>query len=247
MISKNVADGGALGADHSGRGSGLVLVAHGTRNPRGVQVIGALAEAVSERVGRTRVAFVDVLGPSPSEVLRDMDSPAVVVPAFLAAGYHVRVDVPREVVGSGHPDVTVTPALGPSPALAQVQFDRLRAAGWRRGDDVVLVAAGSSDPRALADVRTAATLLADRVGRPVEIGYVATAAPRVPEVVARIRARGARRVLLAPYLLAPGLFHDRLGEVGADGVADPLGVHPELVDLVVRRYTDAVRVPARVG
>ncbi|MDG3008738.1 sirohydrochlorin chelatase [Rhodococcus sp. D2-41] len=224
----------------------LVLVAHGTRNPRGVQVIGALAEAVSERVGRTRVAFVDVLGPSPSEVLRRMETPTVVLPAFLASGYHVRVDVPREVADSGHADVTVTPALGPSPALAGVQFDRLRAAGWRPGDDVVLVAAGSSDPRALADVRAAAAVLSDLIGRPVEIGYVTTAAPRVPEVVARIRARGARRVLLAPYLLAPGLFHDRLREAGADAVADPLGVHPGLVDLVVRRYTDAVRVPARV-
>ena len=38
----------------------LLLVAHGTRNPRGVDMIAALADAVSSRVGPTRVAFVDV-------------------------------------------------------------------------------------------------------------------------------------------------------------------------------------------
>ena len=53
----------------------LLLVAHGTRNPRGVETIAALADAVSHEVGTTRVAFVDVLGPSPSEVLRRSGRP----------------------------------------------------------------------------------------------------------------------------------------------------------------------------
>uniref|UniRef100_UPI00037D1AD6 sirohydrochlorin chelatase n=1 Tax=Rhodococcus sp. R1101 TaxID=1170698 RepID=UPI00037D1AD6 len=112
----------------------LLLVAHGTRNPRGVDMIAALADAVSSRVGSTRVAFVDVLGPSPSEVLRDTDRPTVLVPAFLASGYHVHTDVPREVAASGNDAVTITPALGPDPALARVLVERLRQAGWTEGD-----------------------------------------------------------------------------------------------------------------
>lgn len=221
-------------------GPALVLVAHGTRNPRGVDLVAALAEEVAATVGTTRVAFVDVLGPAPAEVLRDLDAPAIVVPAFLASGYHVHTDVPREVAESGNPDAHVTPALGPDPVLALVLLERLREAGWRRGDAVVLAAAGSSDPRALADVRRAAAMLADQIGDRVDIGYVATAEPRLPDVVDRVRAETGRRVFIASYLLAHGLFHNRLADAGADGVAEPLGVHPALVRLLVSRYRAGV-------
>ena len=140
----------------------LVLVAHGTRNPRGVEMVAALADAVSKQIGTTRVAFVDVLGPSPSEVLRDTPESAVVVPAFLASGYHVHTDVPREITDSAHSSVAVTRALGPDPVLARVMVDRLRDAGWRAGQSIVLAAAGSSDPRALQEHRIAAAMLAAR-------------------------------------------------------------------------------------
>ncbi|MGI5216606.1 sirohydrochlorin chelatase [Nocardia sp. CA-290969] len=285
----------------------LVLVAHGTRSGKGVEMIAALAEAVGRELGRrpapagtrcvhkaagghgarnlraailpaehgfagcgctgdpiaelgavagsspvrpsVRTAFVDVLGPSPSEVLRDLAAqspdgantvPAVVVPAFLASGYHVYQDVPREVGDGGHPAVTVTAAMGPDPALARIMVVRLRAAGWRPGDAVVFAAAGSSDPRARADVRRAAAMLTAQLATPVRTAYVATGAPRVPEVVAQLRAQGAQRVFIASYLLAHGLFHERLHQAGATGVADPIGVHPAVVRLIADRYRTAV-------
>lgn len=216
----------------------LVLVAHGTRNPRGVEMIAELAEAVSARVGTARVAFVDVLGPSPSEVLRELDVPAVVVPAFLASGYHVHTDVPREVDESGHRCVVVTRALGPDPVFAHVMIERLVSAGWTPGDAVVFAAAGSSDARALLEHRRAAAMLAEATGVSVRIGYVATAQPTVPDAVAALRDRGHDRVFVASYLLARGLFHSRLADAGSDGVAAPLGLHAGIVDLVARRFHD---------
>jgi sirohydrochlorin ferrochelatase len=74
-----------------------LLVAHGTRNPLGVRMIGDLAGAVAGVLDEpVRVGFVDVLGPTPAEVLSTMrDEPVVVVPALLSSGIHVRVDVPR--------------------------------------------------------------------------------------------------------------------------------------------------------
>lgn len=217
----------------------LLLVAHGTRNPRGVRMIADLADEVSKTVGVTRVAFVDVLGPTPSEVLRHTPGPAVVVPAFLASGYHVRTDVPNEVLASGHPVTAITPALGPDPALTTVLAERLHECGWRTGDAVVLAAAGSSDPHALGDVRRAARMLSSRLRTTVRVGYVATARPTVNAAVAELRAQGARRVFVASYLLADGLFHARLAQAGADGVSAPLGVAAPVVDLVVRRYLAA--------
>lgn len=219
----------------------LVLVAHGTRNPRGVEMIAELAEAVSDRVGPTRVAFVDVLGPSPKEVLRELAGPAVVVPAFLASGYHVHTDVPREVSDSGHTRVSITGALGPDPVFASVMLERLIAAGWMPGDAIVFAAAGSSDKRALLEHRRAAAMLADIARVRVRIGYVATAEPSVPASVESLRREGHRRVFVASYLLARGLFHTRLSDAGSDGVAEPLGLHSGIVDLVVDRF----RVGAR--
>ena len=216
-----------------------VIVAHGTRNPQGVAVIAQIAGAVSAKIGCTRAAFVDVLGPTPSEVIADVDRPAVVVPAFLASGYHVRKDIPEHVEMAGRSDTIVTRALGPDPAIAGLARRRLIAAGWRPGDAVVLAAAGSSDQSACAQVQLAARQLEALIGTRVEVGFIATASPSVPEVIDSLRDSG-RRVAVASYLLAPGLFHDRLHTYGADVVSAPLGADEVIVDLLVRRMRAAV-------
>jgi sirohydrochlorin ferrochelatase len=218
----------------------LILAAHGTRRPGGVAMIGDLAAKVSALVDRTvQVAFVDVLGPTPSEVLSGAGRPAIVVPAFLARGYHVRTDLPTHVAASGHPNVTVTPALGPSREIAQIVAQQLVKSGWRRGDSVILAAAGTSDPRARADLRTTAALLSALTGSSVDLGFAATGDPHVCEAVERARHRG-RRVVVASYLLADGLFQEVLRASGADIVTRPLGTHPGLARLIATRFQTAV-------
>ncbi|HVQ51247.1 MAG TPA: CbiX/SirB N-terminal domain-containing protein, partial [Mycobacterium sp.] len=134
----------------------LVLVAHGTRKQRGVTMVGDLAQRVSATLGETvHVSFVDVLGPTPSEVLAATpDEPVTLVPAFLSRGYHVTTDIPAHVKASGHPDVTVTEALGQGPQLVRVLADRLVESGWHRDDSVILAAAGTSDTGAQRDLHT---------------------------------------------------------------------------------------------
>lgn len=224
-----------------------ILVAHGTRNPHGVGVIAEIAAAVGERIGTTRTAFVDVLGPTPSEVIADTDRPAVLVPAFLASGYHVRQDIPRHVADAGRSDTIVTRALGPDPAIAAVARLRLIEAGWEPGDAVVLAAAGSSDESACGQVHLAARQLESLIGGHVEVGFITTASPSVPDAVQRA-ARAGRRVVIASHLLAPGLFHQRLHTYGADAVAEPLGADRRIVELIVTRMRAAVspyrRMPA---
>lgn len=219
-----------------------VLVAHGTRKSHGVEMIADLAERVGELLGRdVRTAFVDVLGPTPAEVLRSLpdDVPAVLVPAFLASGYHVRSDIPAHVDASGHPNVVVTEALGPSAAMVRVLVDRLIEADWRPGDSVVLAAAGSSDLCAQRDVRVTAAMLSAAIGSRVELGYAATGEPGVAAAVSELRARGGR-VAVASYLLADGLFQDRLRASGADVVSDPLGTHPGVVRHIASRFRRAM-------
>ncbi len=222
----------------------LILAAHGTRRPRGVAMIGDLAARVSALLDRrVQVAFVDVLGPTPSEVLAQAapsGRPAVVVPAFLSRGYHVRTDLPAHVAASGHPHVTLAPALGPSGEIARIVADQLAKSGWRLGDSVILAAAGTTDRRARADLHVTATTLSAMVGTRVRLGFAATGDPSVADAVAAARRVGARRVVVASYLLADGLFQQRLPASGADVVSQPLGTHPGLARLVANRFRRAV-------
>lgn len=211
----------------------LVLAFHGTRDPRGAAVCSEIAAAVQESVDLpVEVAYADVRQPDVRSVV---DGPCVVVPVFLAAGYHVRVDIPAQI--GPRDDVVLTSPVGLD-AVPAVR-DRLREAGFRRGDAVVLAAAGSSDARALATVRQAAALLGA-----AGVGYVATATPRVADVVAGLRGFG-RRVAVASWLLAPGVFHGSLAGCGADVVAEPIGAHPLVVDVVLRKYYEARAVLSR--
>lgn len=213
-----------------------VLVAHGTRKPSGVALIEQLAQRVSVTLGsRVHVAFVDVVGPTPGEVLRGLSGPTVVVPAFLARGYHVNADIPAHVAASGHPDVTLTEALGPSPQLARVLSDRLGESGWRPVDSVLLAAAGTSDRCAQSDLRKMATWVSAMTSSRVELAFAA-AEPHVADAVDELRRRGAQRVAVASYLLSDGLFQDRLHASGADVVTAPLGVHDGLVRLIASRF-----------
>ena len=222
----------------------IVLVAHGTRDPAGPEVIEALADGV--RAGApgvpVRVAYADVRAPSVTDVLAaHRDQHAVVVPAFLAAGYHVRVDIPAQIVASGHRSAVLTEAFGPAPELVAVLIERLRQGGYRPGDGVVLAAAGSSDHRALVHVHDTAYALGVRLGTPVRIGY-ATARLSVAEAVASLRdTLPGARVAVASWLLAPGLFQRKLEDAGADVVANPLGAHPRVADLILRRYHAAAQ------
>lgn len=222
----------------------LILVAHGTRRPCGVAMIGGLAAQVSTLLDRTvQVAFVDVLGPTPSEVLSEAAATgrrAIVVPAFLSRGYHVRTDLPAHVAASGHSNVIVTLALGPSGQIARIVAHQLIKSGWGPGDSVILGAAGTSDYRARADLHTTATLLSALTGSRVSLGFAGTGDPHVHEVVASARRNGARRVVVASYLLADGLFQQRLRGCGADLVSQPLGSHPALARLIANRFRRAV-------
>ncbi|SDU20457.1 sirohydrochlorin chelatase [Jiangella alkaliphila] len=220
----------------------LIAVAHGTRAPEGPVVLAALLDRVRLLLPGVdvRVAYVDVIGPTLSSVLASVPDGerAVVVPMFLASGYHVRVDVPSAVAEDGGRAI-VTPALGPDAAVVAAVEARLRSAADALPSAVVLAAAGSSDASALAEVDVAASLLSSAVARPVQPAYVTTASPSVPDAVSSLRAAGHPTVAVASYLLAPGLFQERLSTAGADLVAPPIGPHPLVAQLIADRYRAA--------
>ncbi|MBO8191308.1 sirohydrochlorin chelatase [Streptomyces oryzae] len=219
------------------RSASVLLVAHGTRHLAGARTARELADAVAARLGQpVHVAYADVRGPTVAETLARLPGPVTLVPAFLASGYHVRTDIPAQVAAAGRTaDVTMTPALGADPALLAALADRLAEAGVREGDAVLLAGAGSSDPGARAEAHTMARRLGRLLRGPVPVAWAATAQPAVADEVARLRSAGAARVAVASWLLAPGLFADRLYAAGADVVARPLGTHPAVTAALAAR------------
>lgn len=228
----------------------LVAASHGTSDPVGQRAVAALVRAVIAAKPHTVVlgSFVDVQHPDVPETIATIEpgTPVVIVPLLLSAGFHVRVDLRIAAREAAPRPVTVTGALGPDARLAEILAARLDQCGLRPGDRVVLGAAGSSDANAVADCHLMGRLLAERLGRPVSVGFLSAVDPALPAAVdAEREATPGARVVVANFLLAPGYF-DRLAHgAGADLVTAPLlaaGEHPPalLVDIVSDLYDAAV-------
>ncbi|MFI7543901.1 sirohydrochlorin chelatase [Actinoplanes sp. NPDC049599] len=214
----------------AGRPPVLLAVAHGTRSAAGQAQIRDLVDRVACRRPDldVRLAYVDVQQPRVGEAIRGLD--AVVVPLLLSAGYHVRVDIAEAVAAN---NAVAAAPLGPDPVLTESLRRRIQGA-----DAVVLAAAGSSDPAWRADIAAVAARL------DAHVAYATGAELRVPDVVARLREQGARRITIAAYLLAEGLFYRSLHAAGADEVTPPLCADPAVVDLVLTRYHDLTMAPS---
>ncbi|MFI7633552.1 sirohydrochlorin chelatase [Nonomuraea sp. NPDC049400] len=224
----------------------LVAVAHGSRDPRAAATVAALLDQVPLDV---RVAYLDHCAPTLSQALSGLRE-AVVLPLLLTEAYHSRVDLPAALneVRAREPRLRVHygATLGPHPLLLSALERRLAEAGVPAGDPdtaVVLVSAGSSDARANAVIADMARAWRRSGWWTVSAAYASAAGPTPAEAVAALRRAGAPKVAVAPYLLAPGFFADKVRrstlEAGATVVSDVLGPAPELVDVLLERYEAA--------
>ncbi len=217
----------------------VVLVAHGSRDPRAAATTRALARVVARLSpgSPVRVAFLDHAGPRVGEALRPFGADEVaVVPLLLTAAYHGRVDLPAALaearaagIGTG---AMLTDALGPTSSLVPAAF------------------AGTRDRAALSTVDQVATALGAALGVPCRSGYASAAAPTAGEAVRELCTAGARRVAVAAYFLATGRLYGSAADsalaAGAVAVAEPLGDAPELARLVLDRVAQA-RTRSLVG
>ncbi|MGZ0712344.1 sirohydrochlorin chelatase (plasmid) [Coraliomargarita sp. W4R53] len=218
----------------------LVAISHGTASAAGQAAVEALVAAVAAQLPDVTVlgGHVDVQQPDVAASLAAIpaDQPIVIVPLLLSAGYHVRIDLKEQSAHRGN--VTIAPALGPDRRLIDALVARLPADA---ADAVVLAVAGSSDERANEDCRTIGRMLSERLEREVSVGFLAATEPRLGAAVTATRATGAKRIVVANYLLAPGYFHDLASRLsGGAALARPLldddAPAEALVDIVIDRY-----------
>jgi sirohydrochlorin ferrochelatase len=116
---------------------------------------------------------------------------------------------------------------------------------------LLLIAHGSRQEEANADLYQVASMLRTR-GRygVVETSFLELAEPTVAQGAARCVAQGARRVILLPYFLSAGIHVRRdltalqaalaSEHPGAEfRLAEPLGPHPLLLEVVAERARQA--------
>ena len=234
----------------------LVLAAHGSPHPDHAATILSLRDAIGRR-GDVQVGWLDFAEPdlaaaitlarestndrlSAAERRSRRRGPVVVVPLLLAAGYHAKVDIPRMLAGSRK--VRLTAPLGPDPRLADAVARRLADVGTPKEDPVVLAAAGSSDDFAAAQVEQVAEYLRSLRPGTVSTGFLSGGGPPLVDAVTAAAA-GHDPVTVATYLLCPGALADKVAEVsrtaGAAKVSPPIGLAPELVELIRVRWLEA--------
>ncbi|HEX2314841.1 MAG TPA: CbiX/SirB N-terminal domain-containing protein, partial [Thermomonospora sp.] len=124
---------------------------------------------------------------------------------------------------------------------------RLTEAGVEIGDPdtaVVLVSAGSSDPAANATIGALARRWRAAGWWDAVPAFASAARPSPGDAVAALLAAGAPRVAVASYFLSPGYFADKVRRealaAGATAVSGVLGAAPEVAEVVLHRYDEAV-------
>ncbi|MFF7261842.1 sirohydrochlorin chelatase [Streptomyces sp. NPDC008159] len=230
----------------------LLVVAHGSRDPRHAATVHALVRRVrATRPGlRVETGFLDFNLPSVQGVLESLAAEGVedvvALPLLLTRAFHAKADIPA-VLRDAPPRLRIRQAevLGPSPLLMAGLERRLYEAGLSHADKsstgVVLASAGSTDPEAIAVIAAIAREWRHTGWCAVRPAFASASLPRTEDAVRELRALGCRRVAVAPYVIAPGRLPDRIAagahEAGADVLAEVLGPSPELAALLLRRYT----------
>ncbi|MEV7909507.1 sirohydrochlorin chelatase [Streptomyces griseus] len=235
----------------------LLVIAHGSRDPRHAATVHALTQRVrAERPGlRVETGFLEFNAPSVPRVLERLAAEGadevVALPLLLTRAFHAKTDIPSVLreARARLPRLHIRQAdvLGPSPLLNATLGRRLREAGIRPGDlprtGLVLASAGSTDPEAIAVIAEIARELRHTGWCAVRPAFASALLPRTEDAVRALRAEGVARVAVAPYVIAPGRLPDRIAAgaeaAGADVLADVLGPAPELARLLLDRYDEA--------
>lgn len=255
----------------------LLIAGHGTRDDAGAEAFRSFVRELGRRHPELPVAggFIELSPPPLGEAVTDLVERGVrrfaAVPLMLVSAGHAKGDIPAALAREKerHPGISYSYGrpLGPHPALLSVLERRLeealgapgaRTPGDRAEVTVLLVGRGSTDPDANAEVYKAARLLWEGRGYAgVETAFVSLAAPDVPSGLDRCVRLGARRIVVLPYFLFTGILPDRVrSQTEGWGAAHPevevrcadvIGPEPELVDLVMERYREAVAGDVRMN
>jgi sirohydrochlorin cobaltochelatase len=244
----------------------VLLIGHGSRDPAANAELESLvcAYRAANEGTRVEVAFIELARPFVADAIAAV-APAVrrvvLVPLFLFAAGHVKVDLPLAVDEARRrfpgTSFTIAPHLGVHPALISLAYDRaataLPEAGEERAKTLLLVVGrGSSDPDANGDFAKVARLVGEGRGlMHVEPTYIGIAQPNVEISLERVARLRPDRIVVLPYLLFAGRLVTKLAaSIDAFKARHPwirttlaphLGADERVLSLLSERARDASR------
>jgi sirohydrochlorin cobaltochelatase len=247
-----------------GAGPALLIVGHGSRDPRGAREFHELVALVKERNPALSVegGFIELSRPPISECVNRLAGGGArniaAVPLMLLAAGHTKDDIPATLVREkmSHPEVGFEygRALGIRPELLELMDEKISAAvpeDEKEETAILVVGRGSSDPDANSDLFKVSRLFYE--GRPypmVETAYVSMTPPSIHEGLERLKRLGAKKIAIFSYFLFTGVLEERIrhqseefnGENPELAIfyAGYFGPHEKVVDLVMDRYREAV-------
>ncbi|MDO6825086.1 sirohydrochlorin chelatase [Marinobacter sp. 1_MG-2023] len=108
----------------------IILLAHGSSDKRWCDTFEALADPTLKAVSNSRIAYMELAEPSLDQVVQDGVAEGAheftVVPLFLAAGRHLRKDVPAMIEAleqATGASIHLSPPIGDNPLLGQAIKD----------------------------------------------------------------------------------------------------------------------------
>lgn len=108
----------------------IILLAHGSSDQRWCQTFEKLATPTLESVAGSRIAYMELAEPSLETIISEGKNEGIetftIIPLFLAAGRHLRKDVPGmiEQLQADHGvSITLAPPIGENPQLGHAIRD----------------------------------------------------------------------------------------------------------------------------
>lgn len=227
----------------------LVLAVPGEKSGVGDEIASLTRAARTEM--EVRVAPLG--GSAFPQALRELpdDRSVIVVPLITGTHRQMYREIHERLAEAGV-KAAVTDPLGPHPLLAEALHVRLSDAGLARADRIRQFSIGAAidgvivatigGAEAVRDADMTAVLLAARLAVPVVAASI-DGSPTIDDVYERMRASGAERIAVAPYVIGPEIDFEGLAGSAAQaglGCALPLGTHQAIIRLVNLRYEMAL-------
>jgi sirohydrochlorin ferrochelatase len=233
----------------------VVLLSHGSPDPRARLACDLLARRVGHRLGAfVAQATLDLDRPRLDGAIAYLHSKGikdlVVVPMLLTTAYHATQDVPMfaAATAASHPTTNITMAnpIGADPHLLKGLNAILKSAGHRPDPSTAVVLASAGSSYAAARSRHAALALEWRTHGwgASAVAFASGTGPRVEDAVADLRASGYDDICVSPFLIAPGVMSQRIAasarRSGAHAVTGTLHSTDAAMDVVLTRVRSAV-------
>jgi len=240
----------------------VLMVGHGTRNPKGRQDLIDFAR-IYQQLDPSRPVipcFLELTEPSIQvgidQCVEQGYSDFSVLPILLFAARHNKFDVTNELdkAKARHPQITFSYGrhFGITPAILDLWKERLALLDTpahnpdgitRKETALLFIGRGSSDPDANGDVCKLARLMWEGSGyQTVETCFIGITHPRLEEGFRRARLYGPKRIVVLPYFMFTGVLMEKIERIAAEQQAafpavsvkmlPEMGIHPQLLKVL---------------